>query len=80
MTGPGKGASIEKQMEYVRAHPIRFVKVCAATIAEHGKIWIEHLGCLGWLDTPLNPLAMQIPHGRGWFDNEHWQKPGRYIF
>jgi hypothetical protein len=32
----------------------------ASTAAEHGKIWIDQLSMLGWLDTPVNPLAMHL--------------------
>jgi uncharacterized membrane protein len=58
--GPGNQASISGQMAEIRAHPLRFAHVCAATIAEHGSIWFEQLGYLGWLDTKVNPLAMHL--------------------
>lgn len=55
---PSSGASIEKQTRVIVEQPLRYVKVLLATAAEHGKVWLDHLGTLGWLDTAVNPLAM----------------------
>jgi uncharacterized membrane protein len=56
--GPGSQASIQAQVAGIRADPLGFAQVCAATVAEHGQIWYDQLGYLGWLDTKVNPLAM----------------------
>jgi hypothetical protein len=58
LIGEGSRASIQAQVEGIRADPLGFAQVCAATIAEHGQIWYDQLGYLGWLDTKVNPLAM----------------------
>lgn len=58
--GPGNQASISGQVAEIRARPLRFAHVCAATVAEHGSVWFEQLGYLGWLDTKVNPLAMHL--------------------
>jgi hypothetical protein len=56
--GSENQASIGGQVAAIRADPLHFANVCAATVAEHGKIWLDQLGSLGWLDTPVNPLAL----------------------
>jgi uncharacterized membrane protein len=56
----GHGASITKQSEFIRGHPLRYAKIMVSTVAEHGRIWIDQLSMLGWLDTAVNPLAMQM--------------------
>jgi hypothetical protein len=56
--GPGSQASIQGQVAWIRSNPLGFAGVCAATMAEHGQIWFDQLGYLGWLDTKVNPLAM----------------------
>jgi uncharacterized membrane protein len=56
--GSGSQASIQAQVEGIRSDPLGFAQVCAATVAEHGQIWFDQLGYLGWLDTKVNPLAM----------------------
>src|SRR5581483_2878824 len=58
LIGPGSQASIQAQVAWIQADPLAFAQVCAATIAEHGQIWFDQLGYLGWLDTKVNPLAM----------------------
>ncbi|HXG13431.1 MAG TPA: DUF2142 domain-containing protein [Gemmataceae bacterium] len=58
ITPDGVGASMEGQLAFIRAHPIRYAKICAATVAEFGQVWLDQMGTLGWLDTPVNPLAM----------------------
>jgi uncharacterized membrane protein len=60
ITHASVGASMEKQTHFMRAHPIRYVEIMTATVAERGTIWIDQLAILGWLDTPVNPLAMQL--------------------
>lgn len=58
--GGGTGrASIEAQMQFIRTHPFEYLQMFGETVTEHGKIWIDQLSMLGWLDTPVNPLAMQ---------------------
>jgi uncharacterized membrane protein len=52
--------SITKQVEEIRARPLRYAKVVLATVAEHGGDYLSNLGLLGWLDTRVNPLAMQL--------------------
>lgn len=52
--------SITKQVEQIRARPWRYAKVVLATVAEHSGDYIFNLGLLGWLDTRVNPLAMQF--------------------
>src|SRR5262249_15508952 len=52
--------SIDKQMEVIRTHPVRYAKVVAATVAFHGQLWVDQLGCLGWLETKVNPLALHL--------------------
>jgi uncharacterized membrane protein len=59
MPDPEVHASIRKQMRFIQSHPAHYVSVCAATVSSQGKIWIEQLGTLGWLDTPVNPLAFE---------------------
>lgn len=55
-----EGPSIDLQMRFIRRHPARFAEICSVTVAEHGKLWIDHLACLGWLDTRVNPLAVHL--------------------
>jgi hypothetical protein len=57
---PQSSASIAGQLEFITHHPLGYAKVMAATTAEHGKIWMDQLGFLGWLDVFVNPLAMQV--------------------
>jgi len=57
LTGP---TSLDAQIEFIRTHPLGYARILSATIAEHGKIWIDQLSMLGWLDTTLNPLAMHV--------------------
>lgn len=52
--------SISKQTEEIRARPFRYLNVMLATLAEHSGDYIFNLGLLGWLDTRVNPLAMQV--------------------
>jgi uncharacterized membrane protein len=52
--------SMSRQLEKIRNQPARYVKVLAATVAERGGGWVHHVGLLGWLDTPVNPLAIQF--------------------
>jgi uncharacterized membrane protein len=54
-----RGVSIRHQLGFLRAHPDRFAVIYASTVAEVGPTMITELGQLGWLDTPVNPLAMQ---------------------
>lgn len=62
---PESGASIKLQFRNIRRHPLRYVRTLSASVAEHGRIYLDHLGTLGWLDTPVNPLAMQFLLGLG---------------
>lgn len=52
--------SITKQVEEIRVRPMRYMKVVLATLAEHGGDYFYNLGMLGWLDTRVNPLAMEL--------------------
>ncbi len=52
--------SISKQVEEIRSRPLRYAKVVLATLAEHGGDYFYNLGSLGWLDTRVNPLAMEF--------------------
>jgi uncharacterized membrane protein len=52
------GVSMERQLHFLREQPLRYAQICAATVAEHGQVWLDQMGTLGWLDTPVNPLAM----------------------
>lgn len=52
--------SMSKQVNEIRARPIRYAKVVLATLAEHSGDYLINLGLLGWLDTRVNPLAMQL--------------------
>ncbi|OAI38796.1 hypothetical protein AYO40_06365 [Planctomycetaceae bacterium SCGC AG-212-D15] len=55
---PRSTASIAGQLDFIRHDPLGYLQVMGQTVAEHGKIWIDQLGMLGWLDTFVNPLAM----------------------
>jgi hypothetical protein len=59
IAAPGLGVSIDRQCRRVLTHPEQFAQVCALTVAECGGAWIDQLGVLGWLNTPVNRLAMQ---------------------
>jgi len=52
--------AIDKQTDFVRDNPTRFVKIVAATVAVHGQLWINQLGHLGWLDTHVNTMALHL--------------------
>jgi uncharacterized membrane protein len=54
----GQGASIALQTRYIARHPLRYTKILAHTAAEHSKVYLDQCSTLGWLDTPVNPLAM----------------------
>jgi uncharacterized membrane protein len=56
----GRGVSIAKQTQFIRTHPLLYAKIMTSTAAEHGKVWIDQLSMLGWLDTPVNALAMHL--------------------
>jgi uncharacterized membrane protein len=57
-TDAAAGVSMERQLRFIRSQPLRYAHVVAATVAEHGQVWLDQMGTLGWLDTPVNPLAM----------------------
>lgn len=57
---PASTASIKGQTHYIRTHPLDYAQVLLTTAAEHGQIYFDQLGKLGWLDTPVNPLAMHL--------------------
>lgn len=53
-----RGASISQQTEFIRTHPFCYARILAWTAAEHARIYLEQCSMLGWLDTPVNPMAM----------------------
>jgi uncharacterized membrane protein len=53
-------ASIDGQLDFIRHDPLGYARVIAETTAEHGRIWMDQLGMLGWLDTFVNPMAMHL--------------------
>ena len=57
---PGASASIEGQIDFITQHPLDYLRVLAGSVTVLGKSWLDQLGVLGWLDTPLNPLAMHL--------------------
>lgn len=59
-TDAAAGVSIQKQVHFIRAHPDQYALIVASTVAEHGQVWLDQMGTLGWLDTPVNPLAMHV--------------------
>jgi uncharacterized membrane protein len=52
--------SIDRQKQEIRDDPGRYALVVAATVAVHSQMWVDQLGCFGWLDTPMNPLALHL--------------------
>lgn len=57
----GRGAtSIDTQMETIRQDPLHYAQVLGATVADHGALWIEQLGHLGWQETRVNRLPLQL--------------------
>jgi hypothetical protein len=59
MPDPQVHASIRKQMRFIQSHPAHYAWVCASTVSANGRIWLDQLGTLGWLDAPVNPLAFE---------------------
>jgi uncharacterized membrane protein len=52
--------AIDKQLEFIRTHPVRYTKIVAASVAVYGQLWFDQLGYLGWLETKVNPLALHL--------------------
>jgi len=52
------GISIDDQIAYMRADPIRFVSICRSTIARDYCNWLDMLGVLGCLDAPLDSFIL----------------------
>jgi uncharacterized membrane protein len=57
---PGRTSSIHEQLSFIRHEPLAYLRVVAETTVEHGRIWMDQLGMLGWLDTYVNPMAMHL--------------------
>ncbi|MDB5310490.1 MAG: Protein of unknown function rane [Gemmataceae bacterium] len=54
----GFPTSVRGQTEFVAAHPARFLEVFATTVGRQGFAACFRLYTLGWVDTPLDPVAV----------------------
>jgi uncharacterized membrane protein len=52
--------SIDTQIQSIREDPGRYAQVLGATVADHGLMWVDQLGHLGWQDTQMNRLPLYL--------------------
>ena len=45
------------KLQYMAAHPLQFPAALLGSLDFMGELWRQLVGVLGWLDTPLHPLA-----------------------